>query len=153
MFPVVQGFYELDGARYSLAQNSGIINIWNIVNKSEQPFFLVQECEFHYRRVTILPLNEDGDKLDEPTSFDDFLYVPTFKQENQYYVIHNNFSHKTKKKSMFIHISNKEMVDNLDPMKGYVILTEPQDSHLMKLDTSDEQKLSRKLSTICALKG
>jgi len=152
-FPIVQGFYDLPEDRYAIAQAIGIINIWGIVHRTQNPFFAIQECEFHYRRVSGIFFDELGEKIEDIESWDDFLYTPTMKVPDQYYVVHTHTAPKTKKKSMSIHISKKEMVDNLDPQRGYVLLRDPQDAMLMKFDTLDAQKFARRLSTICALKG
>lgn len=152
-FSVAQGFYDLAADRYAIAQENGLIHIWGILHRAQNPFFAVQECELHYRRISGIFFDEFGEKIDDIESWDDFLYTPTLKVPDQYYVVHTHTAQKTKKKSMSIHLSNKDMVDNLDPQRGYVMLFDPQDATLMKFDTSDPQKFARRLSTICALKG
>lgn len=152
-FAVAKGFYELEADRYAIAQDTGIIHIWGILKRLQQPFFAIQECEHHFRRVTGIFFDEEGTKIEDIECWDEFLYTPTFKVPDQFYVVHTHTSPRTKKKSMSIHLSMKDMVDNLDPQRGFVLLQDPQDAPLMKFDTSDAQKFARRLSTICALKG
>src|SRR4051812_2913869 len=38
-FAIAQGFYELAADRYSIAQENGIIHIWGIIHRVQNPFF------------------------------------------------------------------------------------------------------------------
>ena len=152
-FAVAKGFYELEAARYELAQNEGLIHIWSIVKRAKDTLFAIQECEQHFKRVTVVAFDEEGEKIEEMVSFDEFLYTPTLKVEDQFYVVHSHTSPKKKQRSISIHMSEKDMIDNLDPQKGFVYLQEGKDDSLMKLDPSDPAKFARRLSTLFALKG
>lgn len=152
-FAVAKSFYDLEDNKYEYAQEHGLIHIWGILKRAKDVLFAIQECEQHFKRVTFVPIDEDGEKIEELTSFDEFLYTPTMKEEGQFYVVHTHTNPKKKDTSISIHIADKDQIDNLDPQKGFVYLHESKDASLMKLDPTDPAKFARRLSTLFALKG
>lgn len=154
-FPVSKGFMDLErDGTFNYAIHNGLINIWRIINRLSSTFFFIQQCAMHFKRIHIMDFKENEDEFDTICTYDEFYYVPTYKAEDEYYTIHDHKSPASKKQRViFIQKVTKDTIDNIDPMRGGMYLWENKDHDLMNFDFSDMKKLSRRVSSIHALRG
>ena len=154
MFPIVKGFTDLEDHKLEFAMDNGLINIYKIVNRLQQPFFFIQSCENHFKRIHVMGFKQNQDELEEPEMYDEFYYVPSEQVKDGFYTIHDHRSPATKKERViFIQQVKKDTMDNIDPKRGGMYLWEKKDHELMNFDFSDMKKLSRRVASIHALRG
>jgi len=132
----------------------GVINIWRVCKYFQSNIFYIQTCPEHYRKINMIEIDKDEDQIDSIYCFDDFFYIPTFKEENELYCVHRHRSPASKRReSIFIQRVMKDQKDNIDPKRGGIWLEEDKDRDYMEFDISDIQKFSRRLGTLHALRG
>lgn len=153
--PIAAGFYELDEKRFRIGMENGLINIFKVLNRSLAPFFFIQQCEGHFKRIGIMEMNDDGDMFQEMFTYDEYHYIPTFKVDDELYCIHDHCSPVSKNmRVVFIQKVKKETPDDIDPKRGGIYLWEKSgDIDLMNFDFSDVKKLARRVGALHALRG
>lgn len=152
-FPIEQEFIEKEN-HWDAATAAGIIFIYRVINKLQDEFYHVQVCEGHYKRISLLCFDEEGEKFSAAESWDEFFYVPTGKVADEVYAIHDYASKWTKnRRHVFFQIVKKDKLDILDSQRGGIILREPEDSKYMDFNFTDPVKLAKRLNVLHALKG
>lgn len=152
-FPIEQEFIDQESSWHA-ATGAGLIFVYHVINRLQEEFYHVQVCDGHYKRISLLAFDEDGDAWVAGESWDEFYYVPTGKKSDEVYAIHDYASKWTKnKRHVFFQIVKEDKLDVLDSQRGGIILREPDDSQYMNFDFSDPAKLARKLNILHALKG
>jgi hypothetical protein len=152
-FPIEQEFVDKED-HWAAASGAGLIHIYRIINKLSEEFYHVQVCDGHYKRISLLAIDDDGETWAAGESWDEFYYVPTGKKPDEVYAIHDYASKWTKnRRHVFFQIVKADKIDVLDSQRGGIILREPDDEAYMKFDFTDPVKLAKRLNVLHALKG